>query len=150
MGTYKTYKEKLMDPQWQKRRLQIFERDKFTCQVCMDTRETLHVHHLQYFKGDPWDVEDIYLITLCEICHEEEERLKSVDILGKAFSQYGLTRLHLLKLLEHCKYVIEHTEKRDRNIYDPLGKAYNKLVDPCTDELQDYYKWLSRGGRIDV
>lgn len=38
------YLEKLKDPRWQKRRLEIFQRDEFTCQVCFDTESTLHVH----------------------------------------------------------------------------------------------------------
>lgn len=33
------YKEKLKDPRWQKKRLQIFERDDWCCQKCGDERE---------------------------------------------------------------------------------------------------------------
>jgi len=64
-----TYSEKLKDPRWQKKRLKILERDDFTCTDCGDTESTLMVHHLKY-SGDPWEIEDKYLITLCEICHE--------------------------------------------------------------------------------
>lgn len=67
-----TYSEKLKDPRWQKKRLEILDRDKFTCRSCHDTTKTLHVHHLDYEKGlDPWDYPNRYLITLCEQCHEE-------------------------------------------------------------------------------
>ena len=67
-----TYLEKLKDPRWQKRRLEIFERDKFTCTQCFDSETTLHVHHIVYVKGyDPWDYEDDRLLTLCEKCHAE-------------------------------------------------------------------------------
>lgn len=148
MGTYKTYAEKLKDPRWQKKRLKILDRDHFTCQACRDETNTLHVHHLQYFKGEPWEVDDIYLVTLCESCHEEEERLKSIDLIGEAFSRYGLTRIEIRRLLEFSKYVIEHTEKRDRNIYNPLGEILNRLVDP--GDLQKYTHWLMKGGKIDV
>lgn len=147
MDTYKTYAEKLKDPKWQKRRLDILSRDGFTCQTCRDTETTLHVHHLQYFKGDPWDVEDIYLITLCENCHEEEERLKTIDILGKTFAKYGITRIQALRLLEHCAYALEKSEVRDRTRYDPLGEVFNRLVEP--EEMGEYIKWLVHGGRID-
>lgn len=145
--TYKTYAEKLKDPRWQKRRLEIFERDEFTCQCCRDTENTLHVHHLQYFKGEPWDVEDIYLITLCENCHEYEEKLKSIDILGSAFSQYGLTRIHMIRLLEHCKYAIEKSNIKDRPRFEPLDEVFQKIV--SQDEMWDYVHWLGNGGRID-
>lgn len=66
-----TYSEKLKDPRWQKKRLEILDRDKFTCQSCFDTTKTLHVHHLDYEKGlDPWDYPGHYLMTMCEDCHE--------------------------------------------------------------------------------
>ena len=67
----KTYSEKLKDPRWQRKRLEILSRDNFTCRHCKDSQETLHVHHLKYHK-EPWDVDSEYLITLCEWCHELE------------------------------------------------------------------------------
>lgn len=68
----KTYSEKLRDPRWQKVRLEIMERDNWACQECFDTTTTLNVHHLMYEKGvEPWEYADIYLITLCENCHQK-------------------------------------------------------------------------------
>lgn len=70
----KTYSEKLKDPRWQKKRLEILERDKWFCQRCFDGENTLHVHHLRYIPGrDPWDYDDKLLITLCAECHENEK-----------------------------------------------------------------------------
>lgn len=66
-----TYSEKLLDPRWQKKRLQIFERDNFTCQKCRDNENTLHIHHLAYIKDtEPWDYPDDYLLAVCKNCHE--------------------------------------------------------------------------------
>lgn len=66
-----TYKEKLLDPRWQRRRLEVLSRDKFACQYCGNTEQTLHVHHYSYAKsGNPWDAEDESLITLCADCHK--------------------------------------------------------------------------------
>lgn len=65
------YKEQLTNPKWQKKRLEIFERDKFTCQICLDTEETLQVHHKSYDKGKKaWEYGNDRLITLCKTCHE--------------------------------------------------------------------------------
>jgi hypothetical protein len=65
-----TYSEKLRDPRWQKRRLEIYERDKFTCQECGATTKSLHCHHLDYEKStEPWEYPAKYLLTLCEDCH---------------------------------------------------------------------------------
>jgi hypothetical protein len=69
-----TYSEKLRDPRWQKKRLEIFQRDEWRCQGCGDSESTLHIHHRRYIQGrEPWDYEDKLLLTLCEECHEEEK-----------------------------------------------------------------------------
>lgn len=67
------YAEKFKDPRWQRKRLRIFERDGWSCQVCSSTDTTLHVHHRWYEKGkDPWEYPDECLVTLCEECHDQE------------------------------------------------------------------------------
>lgn len=66
----KNYKEKLKDPRWQRKRLEIFNRDGFVCFHCGDDKNTLHVHHEMYIGKDPWDTPDELLTTLCEDCHE--------------------------------------------------------------------------------
>lgn len=72
-----TYSEKLKDPRWQKMRLEIMQRDEFTCQMCKSTEDTLHVHHKYYLPGrEPWEYSARTLITLCENCHTEEEECK--------------------------------------------------------------------------
>jgi hypothetical protein len=72
---YKMYSEKLKDPRWQRKRLEILDRDEFTCQHCHANTKTLHVHHLDYLPGkEPWDYENYFLLTLCEDCHEEETK----------------------------------------------------------------------------
>jgi hypothetical protein len=68
-----TYSKKLKDPRWQKKRLEILNRDDFTCTRCCDSENPLSVHHLRYFPNvEPWDVPDKDLITLCESCHDYE------------------------------------------------------------------------------
>lgn len=63
-----TYAEKLKDPRWQRKRLEIMERDEWACVNCFAKNKTLHVHHDQY-KGEPWDAPSHCLFTLCEDCH---------------------------------------------------------------------------------
>lgn len=72
-GPRPAYIEKLKDPRWQKMRLQILERDNWTCQDCGETTVTLNVHHRYYLRNaDPWEYPEKALITLCEDCHERE------------------------------------------------------------------------------
>ncbi len=69
------YLELLKDPRWQRKRLEILERDSWTCQVCKSKDMTLHVHHCWYEDGvEPWDYPDGCFVTLCEVCHEREPK----------------------------------------------------------------------------
>ena len=59
------------DPRWQKKRLEIMQRDEFMCVSCQDNGSTLNVHHAVPYRKDtkPWEYEEHELITLCEDCH---------------------------------------------------------------------------------
>jgi len=65
-----TYAEKLRLPQWQRKRLEILNRDNFQCCACDSRTKELQVHHLIYSKRDPWDYPDHCYQTLCRDCHE--------------------------------------------------------------------------------
>lgn len=82
-----TYSEKLKDPRWQKLRLEVFQRDNFTCTSCYSSEKTLHAHHLLYERGkEPWEYELEKLSTLCEDCHKEITEYQKV-FEPKALSQ---------------------------------------------------------------
>ncbi len=81
-----SYAELLKDPRWQKKRLEIMERDEWTCKACGDTKATLTVHHKSYRMVDGkfvdiWDYPGDDLITLCEECHSQEE--ENLDFIKK-------------------------------------------------------------------
>ena len=87
----KTYSEKLRDPRWQKMRLQIMERDQFTCQFCRSTKKTLNIHHKHYDKGAaPWEYDESVLVTCCEECHQRIEMLKNTlgDLMGSRYDEH--------------------------------------------------------------
>lgn len=106
----KSYLEKLRDPRWQKRRLQIYERDDWTCQICFDTEGTLHVHHRYYENGEePWEADDRALVTLCEPCHRNQKQRRQADDLilqvlrHHLFSAEVLEMSHILeRAFERC------------------------------------------------
>lgn len=69
-----TYNAKLRDPRWQKKRLEILQRDNFTCLACDDSTSELHVHHCYYVSGrQPWEYPNASLLTLCKTCHAKVE-----------------------------------------------------------------------------
>lgn len=68
------YQEQIESPLWQKKRLEILNRDNFTCQICLDTKTQLHVHHKYYdktWKTMAWEYPDDAYKTLCSDCHSE-------------------------------------------------------------------------------
>jgi hypothetical protein len=75
----KTYSEKLKDPKWQRKRLEILNRDNFTCQECFDKENMLVIHHKIYEGSDPWDTCNEGLVTLCQDCHDSEHQRKKED-----------------------------------------------------------------------
>ena len=71
------YAEKLLDPRWQKLRLEVMNRDHWACCGCGTTTDTLSVHHCFYEYGkEPWEYSDWTLRTLCDGCHQEAEYLR--------------------------------------------------------------------------
>ena len=71
------YSEQLKSPMWQKKRLEIMQRDNFTCQNCGDENRQLQVHHKHYIYGNNvWEYDEDELVTLCSDCHEGITLLK--------------------------------------------------------------------------
>lgn len=71
------YSDRLKDPRWQKKRLEILNRAGFMCENCGAKNKTLHVHHGYYERGlDPWEYADDTLWCLCEECHEKAESVR--------------------------------------------------------------------------
>lgn len=71
------YGRLLKNPKWQRKRLEILNRDDFTCKLCGDKETELHIHHIEYsFGANPWEYENDKLITYCKHCHAIVEDLK--------------------------------------------------------------------------
>ena len=70
-----SYLEQYRSPKWQKLRLEILERDEWTCQKCFDDESQLQVHHRKYIYGNKvWEYDESYLVTLCDKCHQVESK----------------------------------------------------------------------------
>ncbi len=94
----KSYRSKLLDPRWQRRRLEIMQRDDFACLLCQSEDKTLAVHHRAYLRGrEPWDYPADALVTLCDECH------KRVEV--------ALFRLRLHLTFEPSLDILERVEK---------------------------------------
>lgn len=89
------YFEKLKSPRWQRKRLEILERDGFVCKICGKTDSELHVHHKRYTKGaDPWDEDSANLVSVCTHCHK-----KVTDVINRLRSEVMVS----LEGIETCQ-----------------------------------------------
>jgi len=75
------YKDQYLHPKWQKKRLEILERDEFECLQCGDKETTLHVHHHFYEpKRKVWEYDNDDLVTFCAPCHEDFHTQQDLEI----------------------------------------------------------------------
>lgn len=135
------YAEKLRDPRWQKKRLEVFNRDKWSCCLCGDDESTLSVHHKVYENGkEPWDYDNDYLMTLCQPCHEIEyaEMQGAIDIISTQlklkFSSSDIWRMSLgianMKLLHASEVVASAYEWAFEN-----PEIQQELIDKYFDQI---------------
>lgn len=76
-----SYIEQLSHPNWQKKRLEIFDRDKWSCQICGNTENQLHAHHIVYLKDYLcWEYPDSFIITLCNKCHSNPDIINHITL----------------------------------------------------------------------
>ncbi len=121
-----TYKEQLSHPKWQKKRLEILQRDKFTCQICSDTETQLHIHHTEYdktYKTKAWEYPNHIYKTLCSDCHksitehiQEHGNDKEFDVM-KVISPDGIKAIFvytkgLLKINPMINGITEQTSHK--------------------------------------
>jgi hypothetical protein len=144
---YTTYQQKLLDPRWQRKRLEILQRDNWTCQACLDTEHTLHVHHRYYQKDkNPWEYPPQSLVTLCAECHEKETNTR------------GTMEITLLNALNDAGFLSEDVFELavafaiKKNQFPPLVTAYflqHLLHNPESMEksMSEYFQWLTNNGK---
>ena len=95
----KSYGEKLKDPRWQKKRLEILERDGWECTNCGTKDVELHVHHLKY-NGNPWDAKNEDLQTLCKDCHAiAKGSVEIINDITDMIMQFSLKELSIFQTL---------------------------------------------------
>lgn len=95
-----TYAQKLKDPRWKARRLQILKAANYKCAHCL-TSERLEVHHINYKKRkEPWDYHDSELMCLCRKCHELVEAVAIPDLRALVSILPAWTLFHMCIAIE--------------------------------------------------
>ena len=120
------YSEQYKHPEWQKKRLEILQRDEFRCLNCGEKEKELHVHHCYYEKDKKaWNYPGKCYITLCHVCHEKWHRLKNsidknlsllpeqlfnIDAILFILSNYALSSLENILRLVYKEYYLENKQ----------------------------------------
>jgi hypothetical protein len=138
------YQKKLLDPRWQKRRLEILKRDGWKCVNCGETEKSLHVHHKKYLAGyEPWDTPKKYLETLCGDCHKSAWETRAyfqtivLDLVKPCDQRQVAGYIEGLLLADACPCTA--VEVRDYEHAEGIGAAYGLTAEeviqmmPCTD-----------------
>lgn len=125
----------LKDPRWQKKRLKIMERDKFTCLTCGEEATTLNVHHGYYIKDkQPWEYPDNSLHTLCESCHLYERDVLDYKIrLSNTLSEIGFRKDDFAYITAHVNHMYKY--------------GLDKYKDRC-DFLKEIFDCVDGGGDV--
>lgn len=133
----KTYSEKLKDPRWQKRRLEIMKSADFKCEYCGNAAETLHIHHLRY-RGEPWEARDEDLECLCETHHALREANEG-EIAATIFFRKD-TRAALAKRFLDVLPKLREAGVSLESMVETMEEASGKLTFATPEERSAYVK----------
>ena len=101
--------EELRNIRWEKKRIEILERDGERCQAideygeqCRKTlkEEKLQVHHRNYTAANIWDEPSVNLITLCKEHHKQEQ-----FALGKSALKVSSALMKSNWMVKHRKFL---------------------------------------------
>jgi len=136
-------REEFLDPQWQRVRLRIFERDGWSCVACGEASRTLHVHHLRYEAGkEPWESPPDALATLCETCH----RYLSPKATSSLVTKLGITTEQVWEAASRVEDALaDWTEQRRKMAAAALvTRTPSRFVSSCPN----WRKTRTRAGRV--
>lgn len=150
MARKNNYSDKLKNPKWQKKRLEILNLHGFKCEKCGCEDKELHVHHRFYLKGrEVWQYDNDVFQVLCCDCHEKEhekgkevnevipEKYRNLISLLEILNDRNPMNLHHLELL--LKTILEDEIKKDET-FDLvfLTEVY------CRSQFSDVIKYQIR------
>ena len=94
-----SYSTDLKSGTWQRKRLEIMQRDSYCCVACHG-QDALTVHHLYYEPNKkPWEYDNEAMVTLCEKCHNslhfELSKLAGIIAFNLLIGKVDLTQFNL-------------------------------------------------------
>lgn len=139
-----SYSKKLQNPLWQKKRLEILQRDNFECTLCGSKDKELHVHHRWYqFGKEIWDYPDINFQTLCYECHEHIE----MCIKSSTSDMQVMVRRTPIAQDDYdvfCRLLLHLSEEEGYKNYNPrkIVDAIDYIIDNNTIDIIIKNNWV--------
>ena len=133
----KTYSDKLKDPRWQKKRLEVLNLHGFKCEKCKCETKELHVHHRFYITGrEVWQYDNDVLQVLCCDCHEKEH---SKELISKTIEV----------IPEKYKDLIEYLNQYSDNQISWFTESAKMIESEFMDEFNSMMLYVAQFG-LDV
>jgi hypothetical protein len=103
--------EQYNHPLWQRKRLEILDRDGWTCRCCdKESSDKIpiqfHVHHLWYERDLLiWEIDNEGLVTVCDECHKKlhNELAKTAGIIAFRILSGDIDAIDLVNYLKPDK-----------------------------------------------
>lgn len=74
-----SYRDQLLHPKWQRKRLEVMDLAGFKCALCGDGDTTLNVHHRRYVSGRmAWEYDTSEMECLCRPCHQRHHDARGI------------------------------------------------------------------------
>lgn len=129
-----SYSDLLLDPRWQKKRLEVLNRSRWKCEECGSSTKTLHVHHRYYVAGRmPWEYPDACLQALCKTCHSyEKDKYEDRRSSGMTtFDDWEIVVLQLMPLPMFFSFCMDFTLAASKN-----GASAADILEKCHEVLR--------------
>lgn len=133
----KEFAKQYEHPKWQKKRLEVFKRDKYKCQYCGDIETQLHIHHFEYEKDKKvWETNNDLLITVCKHCHRILEYYKKNNIIKlKKYEYPDKNKLFIIQTIDE-KNILDFIK------LDIENNSVNKFLGIPISLLNILYKYF--------
>lgn len=128
------YRQQLLHPNWQRKRLEVFQHCGWKCERCGDAESTLHVHHHEYRRGAlAWEYELDEFACLCVHCHTLEHRIGNPPPGTRAHKRSLWEKLgsyHIAACVHAADGAIESSEMHEfaRRLCAADGHDYDAMV----------------------
>ena len=130
-----------LHPNWQRKRLEVMSKKRFSCEACGATDSPLHVHHKVYENGKSvHEAKSSDLEVLCRECHARVEAMvKGVRRLGglmiMASAQFGNAETPLECMIRTLEYDDGGTDYIERIKFHE--KTYNNFIETAFKVVED-------------